>query len=277
MSAGAKSPAPLAGHKLTIAYAGTGYFGWQRQAGPLTIQEELEKVIARIWRKPISIEGSGRTDAGVHAVGQVAGFTAPRKLAADVLQRALNNHLPLAIRVTKVEFLEPSFHARFDVAAKTYEYRIDRSTFSDPFLTDRAWHVPMPLDLAKMEAAAALLRGTHDFAALASNAGYARTTTVRTLSALELKARGPLLAVRVTADGFLYHMVRNIVGALVRVGRGRLSVEEFQSILAARQRIHAPASAPAGGLYLMKVIYHPKAVRLERAKNRRPVPDLENE
>ena len=260
---------PLAGHKLTIAYDGAAFHGWQRQAGHPSIQQEVEEVIARIWKQHLSIEGSGRTDTGVHALGQVAGFTAPRKLAAPILLRALNDHLPHAIRVTKAEFLEPSFHARFDVRAKTYEYRIHTAPFSDPFLYDRAWHIPKPLDDAAMERAAAFLRGTHDFAALASNAGYARTTTVRTISALTLRRQGSILAVRVTADGFLYHMVRNIVGALVRVGRGKLSPEAFGKIVKGGKRIEAPASAPAIGLYLMKVEYYPKAVRLQRAKNRR--------
>ncbi|SDU00566.1 tRNA pseudouridine38-40 synthase [Verrucomicrobium sp. GAS474] len=271
----------MAGHKLTIAYDGAAFNGWQRQAGHPSIQQTVEEVIARIWNRPISIEGSGRTDTGVHAVGQVAGFTAPRKLAAPVLLRALNDHLPFAIRVTKAEFLEPSFHARFDVREKTYEYRVHNAPFSDPFLVDRVWHLPMPLDFAAMEAAAAHLRGEHDFAAMASNAGYARTTTVRTISELAISRRGPLVLFRVTADGFLYHMVRNIVGALTRVGRGKLSPADFGKIVRAGKRTAAPASAPAMGLYLMKVGYYPKPVRLQRAKNRRdptwlPEPDADD-
>jgi tRNA pseudouridine38-40 synthase len=163
------------------------------------------------------------------------------------------------------------------VAWKTYEYRIWNAPVSDPFLTDRAWHLPFPapLDLERMETAAALLRGRHDFAAMASNAGYARTTTVRTVSRLELRRRGPLLTVRVTADGFLYHMVRNIVGALVQMGKGKLSIADFTGLLAARKRALAPASAPAFGLYLMKVAYFPRKIRLKRAKNRRPPPAFE--
>ena len=182
---------PMAGHKLTIAYDGAAFYGWQRQAGHPSIPQTVEEVIAKIWKRPISIEGSGRTDTGVHAVGQVAGFTAPRKLAATVLQRALNDHLPFSIRVTKVEFLEPTYHARFDVREKTYEYRVHNASFSDPFLVNRVWHLPMPLDFAAMEAAAAHLRGEHDFAAMASNAGYARTTTVRTISNLTIRRSGP--------------------------------------------------------------------------------------
>jgi len=265
-----KASFPVAGHRLTVSYAGTTFFGWQRQAGHPSIQEEIEKVLTRIWGQHLTLEGSGRTDTGVHAVGQVASFTAPRKLSAPVLLRALNDHLPMPIRVTQVDFLEPTFHARFDVEAKTYEYRIHNATFSDPFQIDRVWHIPIPLDLAKMEAAAALLRGKHDFAAMASNAGYARTTTVRTVSALDLRKRGASLTVRITADGFLYHMVRNIVGALVKVGKGKLSVEEFRTVFESGKRTLAPASAPAFGLYLMKVAYYPRAVRLVRAKNRRP-------
>ena len=263
---------PVSGHKLTVAYEGTGYHGWQRQAEHPSIQEEVEKVLAQIWGEPVTLEGSGRTDTGVHARGQVASFTAPRKLPTPILLRALNDHLPLAIRVTKVEFVEPAFHARFDVTWKTYEYRIHNAPFSDPFLLNRAMHVPQPLDLAAMEAAAALLRGKHDFAALATNPGYTRPNTIRTVSALEVKKSGTTLLIRVTANGFLYHMVRNIVGALVKIGKGKLPLPAFQAMLASRKRVHAPAAAPAYGLYLLKVVYHSKAVRLERSKNRRPPP-----
>ncbi|HEY8966911.1 MAG TPA: tRNA pseudouridine(38-40) synthase TruA [Candidatus Methylacidiphilales bacterium] len=264
-----KKEAPLAGHKLTIVYDGAAFHGWQRQAGHPSVQQAVEEVIARIWKRPISIEGSGRTDTGVHALGQVAGFTAPRKLAAPVLLRALNDHLPLAIRVTKAEFLEPTFHARFDVEGKTYEYRVHHAPFSDPFLADRAWHLPMPIDFDAMEAAAAHLRGEHDFAAMASNAGYARTTTVRTITRLDIVRKGEMVLFRVSADGFLYHMVRNIVGALTWVGRGKLSPAAFGAVVKGGKRTAAPAGAPAVGLYLMRVDYFPKAVRLERAKRRR--------
>ena len=269
---------PLAGHKLTIAYAGTAYFGWQRQVGHSSVQEEIEKVMARIWGRHISLEGSGRTDTGVHAMAQVASFFAPRKLDAVTLQRAFNSYLPFPIRVTRVEFPERTFHARFDVAWKTYEYRIWNAPFHDPFLVDRVWHVPRPLDLGLMGEAAALLQGKLDCAALATNSGYARKTTVRTIRALEVKRRGCLVTVRVTADGFLYHMVRNIVGALTKIGRGRLSVAEFAGIMKSGKRTLAPDSAPAFGLYLMKVAYFPKRVRLERAKERRvPVYERERE
>jgi tRNA pseudouridine38-40 synthase len=257
------------GHRLIVAYVGTGFHGWQRQAGHASIQEEIEKVLARIWKKPITLEGSGRTDTGVHALAQPASFIAPRKLAAPVLLRALNDHLPAGIRVRKVDFLEPTFHARFDVAWKTYEYRIWNAPFSDPFLQDRVWHVPIPLHIDAMQAAAAQLQGKHDFSAFASNPGHARTTMVRTLRALEVRRRGPLVTVRATADGFLYHMVRNLTGALVAVGKGKLSGAEVARIFAVGKRTAAPGGAPAHGLYLKKVVYYPKAVRLVRAKNRK--------
>ncbi|MDE1170518.1 MAG: tRNA pseudouridine(38-40) synthase TruA [Verrucomicrobium sp.] len=260
---------PLAGHRLLIAYVGTGFHGWQRQAGHSSIQEEVEKVLAQIWKRPISLEGSGRTDTGVHALAQPASFTAPRKLAAPVLLRALNDHLPAGIRVRRVDFLEPTFHARFDVAWKTYEYRVWNAPFTDPFQQDRVWHVPVPLDLEAMRAAAAKLQGRHDFTSFASNPGYARPSMTRHLKELEVRRSGSLVTVRATADGFLYHMVRNLTGALVAVGKGRLSPAELGRILSARQRTAAPASAPAHGLYLKKVVYFPKAARLERAKNRK--------
>jgi tRNA pseudouridine38-40 synthase len=260
-------------HKITISYVGTSYAGWQRQeggAGP-TVQGELEKVVATIWGEPIHVEGSGRTDAGVHARGQTAGFLAEQKLDADAVRRAMNYHLPADIQISRVDFMEPTFHARFDVAEKTYEYLIWRGPFLDPFLLNRVWHIPQSLDLAAMQQAAKQLEGEHDFAAFATNSGTPRLSTVRNLRKLQLLQQGARLVVRATADGFLYHMVRNLTGALVHVGKGKLNQQDLVALLHKRNRDLAPAAAPAFGLYLQRVAYFPKKIRLQRAKARKNI------
>ncbi len=255
---------PLVGHRIELAYVGTAFAGWQRQRGMPSIQEALESAVERIWGRPIAVTGASRTDAGVHAVRQAVSFSAPRKLAPAELQRALNYFLPVAIRVRGVKLVDPEFHARFAAEAKTYEYRVWNDAVLDPFLADRVWHVPLPLAMPAMQEAAELFLGTKDFSAFATNSGQAYSTAVRTISDLALHRRGPSVRIRVTGDGFLYHMVRNIVGALIRVGKGRLTPRELQEILESRDRRRAPASAPPWGLYLLRVHYAPKG-RTRRA------------
>ncbi len=259
----------LAVHKITVSYVGTAYAGWQRQAGGSpTVQGELEKAVERIWGEALHVEGSGRTDAGVHARGQTAGFLAERKLDVPAVCRAMNYHLPFDIRVTKVEFMESTFHARFDVAEKTYEYFIWNDPNLDPFLLNRAWNIPQSLDLKLMQRAAKLLEGEHDFTSFATNSGTPRLSTVRNLRKLEVRQQGSRLVVRATADGFLYHMVRNLTSALVQVGKGKLALNEISAILRNKNRDLAPAAAPAYGLYLVRVVYFPKKIRLLRVKRR---------
>ncbi|MGD9897116.1 MAG: tRNA pseudouridine(38-40) synthase TruA [Candidatus Methylacidiphilaceae bacterium] len=249
---------PLVGHRLELSYVGTGFSGWQRQRGKPSIQESLESAVERIWGERIVVTGASRTDAGVHAVRQTASFAAPRKLDAKTLERALNYFLPASIRVRSVKLVDPGFHARFAARAKTYEYRVWNHFVLDPFLADRAWHVPSPLADPAMREAGELLVGKKDFSAFATNPGHAYATAVRTISDLRIYRRGSLVRVRVTGDGFLYHMVRNIVGALVRVGKGRMALETLQDILDSRDRKRAPASAPPWGLYLLRIDYAPK-------------------
>lgn len=249
--------APLIGHRIEISYVGTGFSGWQRQRGKSTVQEALESAVQRIWGRPIEVVGASRTDAGVHAVRQVGSFAAPEKLTPAELERALNFFLPRAIRVRGVKLVDPEFHARFAARAKTYEYRVWNEAVLDPFFIDRVWHVPHPLAMPAMQEAGELFVGTKDFSAFATNCGRTYATTVRTISDLSLRRRGASVRIRVTGDGFLYHMVRNIVGALIRVGKGRLSPKELQEILEDRDRKRAPASAPPWGLYLLRVHYGP--------------------
>jgi tRNA pseudouridine38-40 synthase len=248
----------LQGHRLTITYRGTGFSGWQCQPGKRTVQEALETALEKIWGHKISLQGSGRTDTGVHALGQAASFNAPRLHTGAVLLRALNANLPRDVRVVRCRLVHPSFHARFDAIGKTYRYLVLNHPVQDPFTLDTHWHVPRPLDLAAMRRAARLLLGRHDFASFTSNPGYERETTVRTMSRATITRHGTTLSFHFTADGFLYRMVRNLVGALVQTGRGRITPDDFGRILRARSRSEAPATAPACGLYLVRVKYPPK-------------------
>jgi tRNA pseudouridine38-40 synthase len=242
--------------KLTLAYRGSDFYGWQRQDPHPTVQLALENALKKIFGKPIHVAGSGRTDRGVHALGQVASCTLPASHPPATLLRALNFHLPPGVRVLSVQKAKPRFHARFSAKGKTYQYRIINSSFLHPMEIGRAWHVPRPLDLASMRRATRLFAGKHDFASFTSNPGYERESTIRRLRTVRIVRKpGSVLEFTFDGDGFLYRMVRNLVGALVKVGQGRLSVAELKTILAARSRSTAPPTAPADGLYLVKVRY----------------------
>jgi len=247
----------LQGHKLTVAYRGTDFSGWQgqRQAGKRTVQECIEAALEKIWGAKISLQGSGRTDTGVHALGQIASFNAPRRHKQTDLLRALNANLPRDVRIVKCRLVSPAFHARFDAKGKTYRYLIWNRFVQDPFTLDTHWHVPRSLDLPAMRRAARMLLGKHDFASFTSNPGYERETKVRTMKRVSIVRDGATLVFHFTADGFLYRMVRNLVGALVKVGLGKISADDFGKILRACSRSEAPATAPACGLYLMSVVY----------------------
>lgn len=250
--------ASLQGHKLTIAYRGTEFFGWQRQAEKRTVQECIELALARLWGRKIDLQGSGRTDTGVHALGQVASFNAPRLHNAPVLQRALNANLPRDVRIVKCRLVSPAFHARFDAVEKSYRYLVLNQMVVDPFTLDTHYHVPLPLDLPAMRRASAVLLGEHDFASFTSNPGYERSRgTVRTLRRASITQSGHVLTFHFTSNGFLYRMVRNLVGGLVKVGLGKLTVRDFERILRAKSRSEAPPNAPAHGLYLLNVSYPP--------------------
>jgi tRNA pseudouridine38-40 synthase len=243
--------------KLTIEYDGTSYVGWQRQAEGTSIQGLLEEAVRPIEGAAVAVHGAGRTDAGVHALAQVASVALGCALAESTLARALNAVLPPDVRVLTVERVDPSFHARFSARTKTYEYRIVNAPTISAFQYRYAWHLPRALDLPAMRAAAAALVGTHDFAAF-QGAGSAVATTERTLLAVELddvRARDRPMVLRMTGDGFLRHMVRNIVGTLVEVGRGRMEAGRLASVLASRDRASAGPTAPPHGLFLTHVEY----------------------
>jgi tRNA pseudouridine38-40 synthase len=243
--------------KLTIQYDGTDFVGWQRQARGISVQGLLEDALAPIEKGTVTVHGAGRTDAGVHALAQVASVTISNGLDAATLARALNAALPASVRVLAIEEMDPGFHARFSARSKTYEYRIVNAPLVSAFQHRYVWHVPQPLDLGAMRTAAGPLIGTHDFAAF-QGAGSSVAGTARTILALDLEDGGGFdlpLVLRITGDGFLRHMVRNIAGSLVEVGTGRWDPWRLLTILDSRDRTQAGPTAPAQGLFLTSVTY----------------------
>jgi tRNA pseudouridine38-40 synthase len=240
--------------RMLVAYDGSRFFGWQRQDGFESIQETIEDAFESFLGASVVVHGAGRTDTGVHALGQVAHAHVDTRLDDERLTRALNAHLPHEIRVRALETCRPDFHARFDAVGKRYLYLVWRERDRSPFAVQRAHHVRDALDVGRMREAARHAVGRHDFAALAS-AGSPRSSSVRTITSLRLVVRRDRLAFVVQGDGFLYNMVRTLVGSLLDVGRGRTSPAEFAEILASRDRRRAGPTAPAAGLYLCRVRY----------------------
>jgi len=244
--------------KLTIAYDGTQYGGWQRQPNAVTVQELIEKALTRIAGKRVVVHGSGRTDAGVHARAQVASCSLTTSHRPPVLRRALNAQLPKDIRVLRVQEVDKQFHARFSARGKEYRYQIDCSAVADPFLLRYAWHHRHPLNIVAMRRAARLMKGRHDFSALSANPMRPVSSVrgaVRTISKLTVSKRGDLLTISVRADGFLYKMVRSIVGALVKVGEGKLTADQLKELVKTKKRTALVETAPAHGLFLWRVLY----------------------
>jgi tRNA pseudouridine38-40 synthase len=257
--------------RLVLAYDGTDFEGWQTQSRdrPVrTVQGILEAALGRLADgQRVAVAGAGRTDAGVHALGQVASFTLPRSMQADELGRALNGLLPHDLRVLHAAVAPPDFHARRSARSKLYRYLLDLGPLQLPARRRFAAHVPLPLDPGRMAAAASLYVGAHDFAALASAGGTVKTT-VRTVTRSELRtepveaAPGPVLVYEVEADGFLRKMVRSMVGGLIAVGRGLATRESLAATLRAGKRRDWPAPAPACGLCLVRVDYPPAGERV---------------
>jgi tRNA pseudouridine38-40 synthase len=241
--------------KVTICYEGSDFAGWQVQPNQRTIQCEIERALLEIEGKPVRIHGSGRTDAGVHALGQVASFTLENRIPLKNLRKALNCLLPPAIRILEIVEVGPEFHARHSAVAKTYEYRWRRDEVCPPFERRYVWHHPYPLDEAAMMRAAPLFEGERDFRSMATNNGADLLSTVRTIYSSRLERVGPLLIYRVRGSGFLYNMVRNFVGTLLEVGRGNIAADSVPTILEARDRRAAGPTAPAVGLFLVNVEY----------------------
>jgi tRNA pseudouridine38-40 synthase len=280
-----QSASTLQTWKLTLAYDGTDFCGWQVQPGERTIQGEVQAALGRICGESPLPQGSGRTDAGVHALGQVASFALAAPIPAENLQRALNRTLPPSIRILETRTVRSTFHARHSAVAKTYEYRVYRGAICPPFLAPYVYACSWPMNVEALQRSAQLFAGTHDFLSVAAtdpelaNRGLDENAepdmrpiprpgflakppmaaTVRTIYSSFWEARpspdGELLVYRVRGSGFLHHMVRNLVGTMLDVGRGRLCVDEIPGILAARNRAAAGPTAPARGLFLCSVEY----------------------
>ncbi|HEX9109733.1 MAG TPA: tRNA pseudouridine(38-40) synthase TruA [Longimicrobiales bacterium] len=242
--------------KLILAYEGGAFHGWQRQAGVRTVQEELENVLRRLLRHPLSVHGASRTDAGVHARGQVASVLTTSSIPLENIRRAVSHHLPQDIALVQVTEATTGFHPARDARGKLYRYRIYNSPRrpAEALCTPYVWHVWYALDLAALQRAATLLTGTHDFAGFASQ-GSPRATTVRTIRRVEVQRRGAEVQIDVEGDGFLYNQVRNMVGTLGEIGRGHWPAERISEVLATCDRRRAGPTAPAQGLCLEWVRY----------------------
>jgi tRNA pseudouridine38-40 synthase len=263
---------PARTFRLTLAYDGTPFVGWQRQAQGVSIQGLIEEALARIEGAPVTVIGAGRTDAGVHARGQVASARLTSAIDPQTLRRALNATLPPEVRVTALEEAPPGFHARHDARGKTYRYLIVNDPVVTPFDWRYAWHLAERLDVVAMASAAARIEGEHDFAAFRA-AGSSVRTSVRRVSRsrvltgddasgagpwgsrAEPGAGGTRLIYEVTADGFLRHMVRTLVGMVVEIGVGRRGLDAIDRALASGDRASVGATAPASGLCLVSVAY----------------------
>jgi tRNA pseudouridine38-40 synthase len=240
--------------KLTIEYDGTRYHGWQTQRNGETIQGILEHALSVFFGISIRVTGSGRTDAGVHALGQVANFHMDKEFDRYRLLRGLNALTPSDITVKQAETVHEAFDARRDGRARVYQYHILNRATPSPFYLNRAWHLHAPLDVAAMRAAIPCLLGEHDFSSFRA-AGCDADHPVRKVYANFLKQRGEVLVYTIEATAFLRHMVRNIIGTLAEVGQGIRAPESFAELLAARDRTRAGSTAPAHGLFLMEVKY----------------------
>lgn len=241
--------------RIRLAYDGAAYSGWQVQPGQPTIQAEVESALGRIEGHTVKVHGSGRTDSGVHALAQVASFGLENPIPLENLKRALNRLLPRDIRVLDCGEAPATFHARHSAVAKSYEYRIHRGEVCPPFLRGYVYHHPYLLDEAAMMAGAAAFEGEHDFRSFASSGGNEMESSVRTIFFSRLEREGDLLVYRVRGSGFLYHMVRNLVGTLLEVGRGNLAAADIAGIIRAADRRAAGPMVPAAGLFLVDVEY----------------------
>ena len=250
--------------RLILSYDGAEFSGWQVQPGRTTVQGALASAIGRLSGENVLPQGSGRTDAGVHALAQVASFATASAIPTENWLGALNDILPASIRVQEVTEVAPEFHARKSARAKTYRYRIHRGSICPPFLARYVWHYPYPLEESAMIAVAGTVEGTHDFTSFAAvdpervermtNESLA-TTNVRTIFRSVWSRQGDEFIYSVRGSGFLHHMVRNLVGTFVLIGKGTVGGEDLRHILQARERAAAGPTAPANGLYLVEVEY----------------------
>ena len=242
--------------RLELQYDGTDFHGWQIQPKLPTIQGSLTGAIHSVTSEAVHVNGSGRTDAGVHALAQVCNFVTQSKIPTSNLQKALNSVLPPSVRVTKVDEVPEHFHSRHDAVAKSYRYRILKDPWCSPFDYRYVHHFPRPLDLECMSQAAEIVVGEHDFSAFCDSDAEVGSKIRRVASSFFVfDTRRNLMEYNVCANGFLHHMVRNIVGTLLEVGKGGLSVASVETILRSKNRSNAGPTAPAKGLFLVSVSY----------------------
>lgn len=246
--------------KVTLSYDGADFSGWQVQPGAATVQGTLASAIGRVTGEKVLPQGSGRTDAGVHALAQVVTFVTESSVPTGNFVKALNDGLPASVRVLEIEEAPPDFHARHSARAKTYRYRIYRGAICPPFLARYVWHYPYPLREDAMAGAASVVTGEHDFTSFAAvdperGREGEPVSNVRTIFPSTWERDGDEFIYTVRGTGFLHHMVRNLVGTFILVGKGTLQAEDVARILSARNRSAAGATAPASGLYLVSVEY----------------------
>jgi tRNA pseudouridine38-40 synthase len=242
--------------KLVIAYDGTPFAGWQSQSHRNTIQDHVERAFERILGKPVRVHGAGRTDAGVHALAQYAHVDLPSdRLSAARWTEALNALLPPTIRLLRCQYVSNDFHAQLSAKGKIYRYRIWLGPVLPPFEYGRAWHISRPIDPKILKRAAEQFVGTHDFAGFAANRGKQEKSTLRTIHSVHVRKRGSCVTIEFDGDGFLYKMVRLIVGSLVKCALGKIRIEDVAARLDSGQIGAARFAAPADGLFLVRVRY----------------------
>ena len=242
--------------KLIIAYDGRSFRGWQSQTTKDAVQDHLERSLAKLVGERVVVHGAGRTDAGVHALGQVAHIDVPRgKFPIRTWILAINSGLPPEARVLRIQKVSPRFHARFDASGKVYAYRIWASPVLHPLEIGRVWHMPIPLDLELLRAGADLICGTHDYSGFVVNRGHEEKDTVRTIRSIRISRKGPLVTLRFEGTGFLYKMVRMLTGSLVRCAQGRAPLDWLEKTLKTKGAAKSHFAAPAEGLYLERVLY----------------------
>lgn len=249
-------------YAIWIAYDGGQYSGWQRQNNSKSVQQVIEQALKTLLKEPVTIHASGRTDAGVHAIGQCASFQATTPMTEDKFLFALNNRMPSDITITALREVSESFHARYSATGKTYTYQLYTGRERDPFLNRYYAHVKKPMDEQAVRVAMMAFLGEHDFVGFMASGSQVKDT-VRTITAFDLKIVDNLWTFEITGDGFLYNMVRIIIGLLIRVGHGDTNSEEIESIINSRNRDRARWTAPPQGLFLKKVFYPQNAFKVE--------------
>ena len=240
--------------KLTLEYDGTHFFGYQTQKNRRTVQSELEKAFQKLFQKKIKSCAAGRTDSGVHAEGQVVHFRTSSRFPIEKIQYGLNHYLPKDVSIVEIAVAPSSFHAQYSAKWKLYEYRVLHSKHRSPLEYSKACQFPRPLNVKKMRQAAALLKGKHDFRAFESSGGR-RKSAVRTIRKFEINRKGKIISFLVEADGFLYKMVRSLVGTLLQIGAGKIKLVQIKQILSSKDRNLIGPTAPSHGLILKRISY----------------------